>query len=95
MLAFSAAYEIIEWLVAASSDAKSGLAFLGTQGDIWDAQKDMLCAGVGAFLAMLVVAWFNWFYDRNFGREFKESFSVPAGDEPRGEVLLKKWFRRR
>jgi putative membrane protein len=92
MLAFSAAYEIIEWVVASRSDAKSGLAFLGTQGDIWDAQKDMLCAGVGAILAMLVVALMNWLYDRNFGREIKGSLTVTPGDKPRGEVLLKKWF---
>lgn len=35
------------------------MAFLGTQGDIWDAQKDMLSAGVGAALAMLVIALIN------------------------------------
>ncbi len=36
-LSFSAAYEIIEWLTAINVDPAAGLAFLGTQGDIWDA----------------------------------------------------------
>ena len=50
VLAFSAVYEIIEWLVAAQVDPAAGLAFLGAQGDVWDAQKDMLLAGLGALL---------------------------------------------
>ena len=37
-LAFSAVYEIIEWLAAANVDPAAGLAFLGSQGDVWDAQ---------------------------------------------------------
>jgi putative membrane protein len=46
-LAVSAMYELIEWWAAASHGA-SAEAFLGTQGDPWDAQKDMLMAGLGA-----------------------------------------------
>src|SRR4051812_11037971 len=38
--AFSAIYEIIEWLTARNVDAAAGLAFLGSQGDVWDTQKD-------------------------------------------------------
>lgn len=45
--ALSAIYEIIEWRTAANVDLSAGLAFLGSQGDIWDAQKDMLMAGIG------------------------------------------------
>lgn len=47
----AAAYEIIEWQYAATSDPTAGLAFLGSQGDIWDAQKDMLADGLGGMLA--------------------------------------------
>ena len=54
VLAFSAAYKIIEWKAATFIDPAAGLAFLGTQGDIWDAQKDMLLALIGALLAMLI-----------------------------------------
>lgn len=88
--AFSAIYEIIEWRTAANVDLSAGLAFLGSQGDIWDAQKDMLCAGVGAIIAMIIVAIIRWKYDNNFWQEIRESFRIPRGDQPLGEVALEK-----
>lgn len=51
ILGFAALYEIVEWLYAVSSDPAAGAAFLGSQGDIWDAQKDMLADGLGALAA--------------------------------------------
>jgi putative membrane protein len=48
---WSMIYEIAEWLVAAVVDPSSGTAYLGTQGDEWDAQKDMGIALLGAFIA--------------------------------------------
>ena len=56
VLAFSAAYEIIEWWVAIRVDPDAGLAFLGAQGDVWDAQKDMALAFVGAAIALAAAA---------------------------------------
>jgi putative membrane protein len=50
------AYEIIEWAYAALSDPAAGTAFLGSQGDIWDAQKDMLADTGGAIAALLLYA---------------------------------------
>lgn len=47
-------YEVIEWLVAATVDPAAGTAYLGTQGDPWDAQKDMALATLGAVLAALI-----------------------------------------
>jgi len=47
----AAVYEIIEWWYAASADPAAGIAFLGSQGDVWDAQKDMLADGLGAVCA--------------------------------------------
>lgn len=47
----AAVYEIIEWWYAASADPAAGAAFLGSQGDAWDAQKDMLADGLGAVCA--------------------------------------------
>ncbi len=44
-------YEVIEWIYAASAAPEAGLAYLGSQGDIWDAQKDMLADTLGAILA--------------------------------------------
>jgi putative membrane protein len=48
----AAGYEIIEWLYAAFSDPAAGSAFLGSQGDVWDAQQDMLADGLGAIVAV-------------------------------------------
>ena len=50
----AAAYEIIEWIYAAVSDPEAGAAFLGSQGDIWDAQKDMLADGLGSIVAVIL-----------------------------------------
>lgn len=77
VLAFSAIYEIIEWRVAERVDPSAGLAFLGAQGDIWDAQKDMLLAGVGAMLGMSIAVLIHWRHDRRIR---------PANQEPRDGV---------
>ena len=45
-------YEIIEWQAAEVFGGDLGQAYLGTQGDIWDAQKDSLMAMVGAILGL-------------------------------------------
>jgi len=87
-LSFSAIYEIIEWITAIKAAPEAGLAFLGTQGDVWDAQKDMLMAGTGAFIAMIVVALINLKYQKDFAKEMKESFTIAEGDAPLGEVKL-------
>ena len=57
VLAASGLYEIIEWLVGIVVDPEAGLAFLGAQGDIWDAQKDMTVATIGAMITMGAL-WF-------------------------------------
>ncbi len=56
----AALYEIIEWLYADLSDPAAGAAFLGSQGDIWDAQKDMLADGSGAILAVIIYGLLRW-----------------------------------
>jgi putative membrane protein len=45
-------YELIEWIYAAGASPEAGAAYLGSQGDIWDAQKDMLADTLGAVAAM-------------------------------------------
>jgi putative membrane protein len=44
-------YELIEWGYAATAGGASGANFLGSQGDVWDAQKDMLMDTIGAVMA--------------------------------------------
>lgn len=55
-LSIGAAYELIEWAVADVFFKNQGTAYLGTQGDVWDAQKDMFLAFAGALMAMLLLA---------------------------------------
>ncbi|SFI76755.1 DUF2238 domain-containing protein [Olleya namhaensis] len=50
ILSASALYEILEWLVADVFFVEQGLSYLGTQGDIWDSQKDMGLAFLGVVL---------------------------------------------
>ncbi|MCG9750907.1 DUF2238 domain-containing protein [Vibrio brasiliensis] len=52
IMALAAGYEIIEWWYAALAGGDEGIAFLGSQGDIWDAQKDMLMDTLGAITAL-------------------------------------------
>ena len=55
-LAFSALYEIMEMVIATLVAPGTGDAWLGTQGDVWDAQKDMGLAALGALICMVVTA---------------------------------------
>jgi putative membrane protein len=52
----SMCYEMIEWAAAMVFGGELGMAYLGTQGDLWDAHKDMACAIVGALASMLLLA---------------------------------------
>ena len=77
VLAFSAIYEIIEWIIAVMFGGDLGIAYLGTQGDVWDAIKDMALAGGGAAIAMTIVFLVRLIYDKgSFIRECKESLRV-------------------
>jgi len=51
---WSTLYEVVEWIVASLADPTAGIAYLGTQGDVWDAQKDTALACGGALLAVLI-----------------------------------------
>ncbi len=55
-LSVSAFYELIEWAVADIFFKSQGDAYLGTQGDIWDAQKDIFVAFTGAIIATTIVS---------------------------------------
>jgi putative membrane protein len=81
----SALYELIEWGAAEAFGGDLGAAFLGTQGDVWDAHKDMALASFGALLAMLATAALNVRLDRDFAREWADSLRVkdrrPYGEE--------------
>lgn len=78
-------YELIEWAAAEYFGGELGMAYLGTQGDVWDAHKDMALASLGALIAMLVTALINRQMQRDFANEWAESIRVkrkkPLGEE--------------
>lgn len=55
MLAQAALYELIEWAAALAFGGDLGVAYLGTQGDPWDSQKDTALAGLGAAISVLLL----------------------------------------
>lgn len=85
----SAFYELIEWGAAEVFGGDLGAAFLGTQGDIWDAHKDMALASLGALLAMLATAALNAWLQRDFAREWSDSLRV-KDDRPYGEEEIRR-----
>jgi putative membrane protein len=91
-LSTSALFELFEWGAAELFGGDLGIAYLGTQGDVWDAQKDMALAALGAAVTMTVTLLINLRLQRDFGREWAESFRV-KGAEPLGEVALARLIR--
>ncbi len=61
ILSASGLYEIIEWLVADVFFVEQGISYLGTQGDVWDAQKDMAMAFLGVVLAAVLYYLYGLF----------------------------------
>jgi len=85
-------FELIEWGAAEVLGSGLGQAYLGTQGDVWDAHKDMALASLGALVAMLVTAAINRRYQRDFNREWAESLRVKV-KRPLGEDGLARLMR--
>ena len=56
-LALSAIYEMMEAFMATILTPERGEEFVGMQGDMWDSQEDMFTAGLGAVVAMAIVAY--------------------------------------
>ena len=54
----SALYELLEWATALLS-GEAASAFLGTQGDVWDTQKDMFMALLGAICALFFMSFWQ------------------------------------
>ena len=65
IMAIAAGYEIVEWLFAVYYGGEAGIEFLGSQGDVWDAQKDMLADTLGALFALALYARLR--PDRRYG----------------------------
>ena len=85
-------YELVEWGAAEVFGGELGMAFLGTQGDIWDAHKDMALASLGALIAMLVTALINYAIQRDFAEEWWDSLRVKM-KAPLGESAMRRLLR--
>ena len=86
-------FELFEWAAAEIFGGDLGVAYLGTQGDIWDAHKDMGLATLGAIIAMAVTAAVNIYIQRDFAREWAESLKIknkaPLGEDEIGRLIKK------
>jgi len=80
-------YELIEWAAAETVGSDLGQAYLGTQGDVWDAHKDMALASLGALISMTITALINRRMQRDFAAEWAESIRVKRR-RPLGEDAL-------
>ncbi len=64
----------MEMVVAKVVSPGAGDAYLGTQGDVWDAQMDMSCAAIGACLCMTLTALLR--------KAFHKGPELLAGEKP-------------
>lgn len=83
-LSTSMIYELIEWAAVEVFGGELGMAYLGTQGDIWDAHKDMAFAGLGATIAVAIMVAVNLYTQRDFAREWAESLRVKQTEPSEG-----------
>lgn len=87
-------FELFEWGTAEVFGGDLGMAYLGTQGDVWDAHKDMVFASLGALVAMSVTAAVNIWLQRDFAREWLDSVRVKRF-EPLGEdEIARLWHQK-
>ena len=93
-MAASMLYELAEWWAAELFGGDLGIAFLGTQGDVWDPQKDMWLATLGALIAMGITAAINIRLQKDFANEWSESLRIKR-DMPLGEDEVARMLRER
>jgi putative membrane protein len=80
-------YELIEWGVVVVIGGELGQSYLGTQGDVWDAHKDMAFASLGALVSMGITLSINRTLQRDFAAEWADSLRVKH-TEPLGEDAI-------
>jgi uncharacterized membrane protein YjdF len=80
-------FELFEWMAADLFGGDLGMTYLGTQGDVWDAHKDMALASLGALITMTTLALSNSFLQRDFALEWSESLRV-KNPQPLGEDAI-------
>lgn len=92
IMAFSMLYELIEYGFVLFVAEEVAHTYLGTQGDIWDAHKDMFLATLGALITLTITFLINLKYHKNLKKELSESLKVKR-TTPLGEVELRRMMR--
>jgi len=87
-------FELFEWLAAEIFGGELGIAYLGTQGDIWDAHKDMGLASLGALIAMLITIALNRYLQNDFAKEWSKSLKIKHS-KPLGEDEIVRLWRKK
>lgn len=59
ILSLASLFELIEWTVAELTTKETGETYVATQGDVWDAHKDIVLAVLGAFITMLSLYFYR------------------------------------
>lgn len=89
VMSSSLLFELIEWGAALVFGGDLGMAYLGTQGDVWDSHKDSALATLGSLIASVAIAGIHAGLDRDFTREWVESLRV-KDPMPLGEVAVER-----
>ncbi len=94
IMSTSMTFELAEWGAATVFGGDLGMAYLGAQGDEWDAHKDMALASVGAVIAMSFTANLNMYLQRDFAHEWAESLRIKQ-PSPLGEQEIQRLWKQR
>ena len=94
MISVSAVYELVEWGATVIVAPEAGAAFLGAQGDPWDAHKDMALASLGACITMAITFLVNLKWNPGFVEECRESLRIKR-HRPLGERKLSEYRTKR
>lgn len=90
-MATSMMFELFEWGAAEVFGGELGAAYLGTQGDVWDAHKDMALASIGALIAMLITIGINMRIQKGFLEQWMMSLRIknrkPMGEDDISRML--------
>jgi putative membrane protein len=89
IMATSMIFELFEWGVAELFGGVLGMAYLGTQGDVWDTHKDMALASLGALIAMAITLFINMRIQKKFTEEWNLSLNI-ARNKPLGKDEIKR-----
>jgi putative membrane protein len=89
VISTSTIYEMIEWGASIVFGGELGMAYLGTQGDIWDAHKDTSLAILGSLTASIGIVAILASINRDFAREWTDSLRIKHA-EPLGEYEIER-----